>query len=82
MEQVQVQQLQLQGAVDALKGIIDALVQDKMNLQAQNYILGSQLKDALQEVTGLQKQIIDMRKEANESKQPAPVSADDSQGAH
>ena len=82
MEQVQVQQLQLQGAVDALKGIIDALVQDKMNLQAQNYILGSQLKDALQETTSLQKQIIDMRKEANESKQSAPISADSSQGTH
>ncbi len=57
MEQQQVQQLQLQGAVDALKGVIDALVQDKMNLSAQNYVQASQLRELQQKIGEFEKQL-------------------------
>lgn len=57
MEQTQVQQLQLQGAVDSLKNVINGLLQENMNLSAQNYILGTQLKEALQKTQELEKLI-------------------------
>lgn len=57
MEQVQVQQLQLQGAVDSLRNVINGLLQENMNLAAQTYILGAQIKEALQKNQELEEQV-------------------------
>lgn len=78
MEQTQVQQLQLQGAVDALKGVVDALLQDKMNLSAQNYILGAQLKTALETQLVLEKQIEALNESKKEKEIPAEASSNES----
>jgi predicted nuclease with TOPRIM domain len=51
MEQVQQDRIRVQGGVDAIKEILDQVIQEKMNLKGQLYVLtaeNSELKQKLQ----------------------------------
>lgn len=53
MEQVQQDRIRVQGGVDAIKEVLDQVIQEKMNLKGQLYVLtaeNSELKQKLQEL--------------------------------
>lgn len=53
MEQVQQDRIRVQGGVDAIKEILDGVIQEKMNLKGQIYVLSAEnaeLKQKLQEL--------------------------------
>lgn len=75
MEQQQVQQLQLQAAVDSLKRVIDGLLQEGMNLSAQVSVLGVQLQEALKKEQMLNKLIASLQDQVKELTTPKPAEA-------
>jgi len=48
MEQVQSDRIRVQGGVDAIKEVLDQVLQEKMNLKGQVYVLTAENSDLKQ----------------------------------
>ncbi len=50
MEQVQSDRIRVQGGVDAIKEVLDQVLQEKMNLKGQVYVLTAENSDLKQKL--------------------------------